>query len=238
MGRMFEVRKAAIFARMARNSKAFSKIGKEIQIAVKLSGSDPASNPRLRIAIKNARAVNMPKDSVEAAIKRASGKDATNLEELTYEGYGPHGVGIFIESSTDNPTRTVANIRSYFNKCGGALATNGALDFLFNRRGVFNIVAPSGDLEEFELELIDHGLEDLFQTEDGSLLVYCGFSEYGSMQKILEAKNVEIKSASLTRLPTTTAELTADQITEVEKLINMLEEDDDVQHVYSTLKSE
>lgn len=236
MGRMFEVRKAKMFARFAKNSKAFAKLGKEISLAVKLGGADPAGNPRLRMAIQTGRSINMPKDRIEAAITRAVSKDSANLEEVNYEGYGPHGVAIFVETATDNPTRTVANVRSHFNKYGGSLGTNGALDFLFTRRGVFNIAAPEGDLDEFELELIDHGLEDIFQSEDG-LLIYCGFSSFGDMQRILEAKGVQVKNAALQRIPTSFVEVSSEQEAEVEKLISILEEDDDVQHVYHTMKT-
>jgi YebC/PmpR family DNA-binding regulatory protein len=235
MGRMFEVRKAAMFARWAKNSKAFSKLGKEIAIAVKLGGNDPDNNPRLRNAIKTARSLNMPKDNIQSSINRASSKDASDLQELTYEGYGPHGVAIFIETTTDNPTRTVANIRSSFSKNGGSLAQSGAVDFMFTRRGVFTIEKPSGDLEEFELEMIDHGLEDMFETEDGYLL-YSTFTDFGTLQKALEAKNIAVKNAALQRFSTTTVEVTNEQRADLDKLISVLEEDDDVQFVYSTLK--
>lgn len=235
MGRMFEVRKAKMFARWSKASKAFTKVGKEIAIAVRLSGSDPAGNPRLRMAIQTARSLNMPKDRIEAAINRATAKDSDSLQEITYEGYAPHGVAVFIEAATDNPTRTVANVRSIFNKNNGSLATNGAVDFMFNRRGVFSIVKPAGDLEEFELELIDVGLEDMYESEEGLLLIYCGFSDFGEMQRALEAKNIDVKSAGLQRIPTTSVEVTPEQEAEVEKLLAALEEDDDVQHVYHTM---
>lgn len=236
MGRMFEVRKAKMFARFAKNSKAFAKLGKEITLAVKLGGADPAGNPRLRMAIQTGRSINMPKDRIEAAIARAISKDSANLEEVTYEGYGPHGVAIFVETATDNSTRTVANVRSHFNKYGGSLATNGAVDFMFARRGVFSIATPEGDLDEFELEMIDHGLEDIFQNEDG-LLLYCAFGSFGDMQRALEARGVQVKNAALQRIPTTLVEVTTEQEAEVEKLISILEEDDDVQHVYHTMKT-
>jgi YebC/PmpR family DNA-binding regulatory protein len=236
MGRMFEVRKAAMFARWAKNSKAFSKLGKEIAIAVKLGGSDPDNNPRLRNAIKTARSLNMPKDNIQSSINRATAKDASDLQELTYEGYGPHGVAIFVETTTDNPTRTVANVRSCFSKNGGSLAQSGAVDFMFTRRGVFTIEKPSGDLDDFELEMIDHGLEDMFETEDGFLL-YSSFSDFGTLQKALEAKNITVKNAALQRFPTTTVEVTAEQRAELDKLLAALDEDDDVQYVYSTMQS-
>lgn len=235
MGRMFEVRKAKMFARWSKNAKAFAKVGKEIAIAVKLGGTDPAGNPRLRMAVQTARSLNMPKDRIEAAINRAGSKDASTLHEITYEGYGPHGVAVFVEAATDNPTRTVANVRSLFNKYNGSLSTSGALDFLFTRRGVLSFAKPAGDLDELELELIDHGLEDLFETEDG-LLAYCSFQDFGDMQRALEAKGVEMKSAGLQRFPTTHIDVTAEQEADLEKLISSLEEDDDVQHVYHTMK--
>lgn len=234
MGRIFEKRKDRMFARWAKNARAFTKLGKELSIAVRMGGENPDTNPRLRGAIAMARALNMPKDRIEAAIHRAASKDSANLEEVTYEGYGPHGVAIFVETATDNSTRTVANVRSIFTRYGGSLGTTGSLSYLFDRKGVFTIVAPQGDLEDFELELMDYGLEDLFETENG-LLIYCGFSEFGAMQKILEQKNIEIKSAAPQRIATTQLKLNSEQESEVVKLIEALEEDEDVQHVYSTL---
>ena len=236
MGRMFEVRKAKMFARWSKNAKAFSKLGKELAIAVKMGGADPASNPRLRMAIQTARSLNMPKDNIQSAINRASAKDSANLQEISYEGYGPHGVAIFIEAATDNPTRTVANVRSYFSKCNGQLGTSGSVDFLFTRKGVITIAMPTGDMDEFELEMIDHGLEDIYQTEEG-LVLNCQFSDFGGLQKALEAKNIEVKSAGLQRFPLTTVEVTAQQEADIEKLVSMLEEDDDVQHVYHAMKT-
>lgn len=238
MGRIFEARKEKMFARWARNAKAFTKLGKELSIAVKIGGPDPAGNPRLRIAIQTARSLNMPKDRIEAAIHRASSKDSANLQEISYEGYGPYGVAIFVEAATDNPTRTVANVRALFNKYGGSLAQNGAIDFLFERRGIFKITPPAGDIDEFELEMIDHGLEDLFEAEDGLLLVYCKFQDFGGLQKAIEAKGVEVKNAGLQRIPLTLTEVNAEQAQELEKLIAGLEEDDDVQHVYHTMKTQ
>ena len=237
MGRMFEVRKATMFARWAKNSRAFGKIGKEIAIAVKTSGEDPANNPRLRLAIKTARSLNMPKDTIEAAIKRASAKDSAQLSETNYEAYGPHGVALFIETATDNPTRTVANVRSYLNKAGGSLATNGALDFIFQRKGVFQIAEPKMDIEEFELEMIDFGLEELFQTE-GGYIIYTKYDDFSDMQKALEERNVEVRSAGLQRIATTHVELDEEQEAEIEKLLSKIEDDDDVQNVYHTMKVE
>lgn len=237
MGRIFEKRKERMFARWAKNAKAFTKIGKEIAIAVKLGGADPAGNPRLRMAIQTARSLNMPKDRVEAAIKRVTSKEGDALQEVNYDGYGPHGIAIVVETATDNATRTVANVRSIFNRWGGALATTGALDYLFDRKGVFSVVKPSGDLDELELELIDHGLEDLFETEEG-LLMYSTFNDFHDLQKALEGRGIELKSASLQRIPKTYVELTPDQEADIEKLVNALEEDDDVQHVYTNMKAE
>lgn len=235
MGRIFEKRKDRMFARWAKNAKAFTKIGKEIAIAVKLGGPNPEGNPRLRMAIQTARTYNMPKDRVENAIKKASSKDSEGLEEIFYEGYGPHGVAIYVEAATNNPTRTVANVRSYFSKCGGSLATAGALDFLFNRRGAFRVVKPSGDLDELELELIDHGLIDLGESEDGDLLIYVEFNYFGDVQSLLESKKIEVKSAGLERTPLSHVDLSPEHQAEITKLVEMLEEDDDVQHVYHNM---
>lgn len=225
-----------MFARWSKMSKAFTKLGREIAIAVRLGGPNPAANSRLRIAVQNARAANMPKDRIENAIKKASSKDEKAMEEITYEGYGPHGVAIFVEAATDNGTRTVANVRNLFSKYGGNMSTSGALDFLFTRRGVFAVAKPNMDLDEFELELIDHGLEDLFETEEGDLLIYCSFSAFGEVQKYLESKHIEVKSAALQRVPLTTVELSEEHRKEVMKLVNFLEEDDDVQNVYHNIK--
>lgn len=235
MGRIFEKRKARMFKRWARNAKAFTKLGKEIAIAVKLGGADPAGNPRLRMAIQTARSLNMPKDRIENAISRASSKDEASLEEVQYEGYGPHGVAIFVEAATNNPTRTVANVRSIFTKYGGSFATAGSLDYLFERKGIFTIARPAGDLEEFELEMIDHGLDEMFETEEG-FVVQSSFAEFGALQRGLESKGVEVQSAGSQRIPLNTTELPADKQAEVLELIEALEEDDDVQHVYHTLK--
>ena len=238
MGRIFEKRKDRMFARWSKTSKAFTKIGKEIAIAVKLGGPDPAGNPRLRMAMQTARSHNMPKDRVENAIRKASSKDESDLIELSYEGYAPHGVALFIDSATNNPTRTVANVRNALTKFGGNLAAKGALEFMFDRQGVFKIAKPSGDIDELELELIDHGLIDMFESEDGDLLVYVGFSSFGDAQALLEKQGIEVKSAGLQRAPLTTVELTPDQHTQVQKIIDILEDDDDVQHVYHNIKLE
>jgi YebC/PmpR family DNA-binding regulatory protein len=237
MGRIFEKRKDRMFARWAKNAKAFTKLGKEIAISVKLSGPHPESNPRLRMAIQTARSLNMPKDRIEAAIKRASSKDQADLNEITYEGFAPHGVGLFIEAATDNPTRTVANVRNILTKHEGNLATTGALEYIFDRKGVFKIVPPTGDLDELELDLIDHGLEEIFEADDG-LLIYCNFKQFGDLQKALEARGVEVKSASSQRIPSNFIKVNAEQEQEIQKIIDKLEEDDDVQTVFHNMQSE
>lgn len=236
MGRIFEKRKDRMFARWAKTAKAFTKIGKEIAIAVKLGGPDPAGNPRLRMAMQTARALNMPKDRVEAAVKRASSKDEASLQEVTYEGYGPHGAALIVETATNNPTRTVANVRSILTHHGGSLGTTGSMDYLFGRRGAFTIAVPAGDMDEFELSMIDHGLEDIFESEAG-LLLYCTFENFGSMQRALEERGIEVKSAGLQRFPLSTIALSAEQQKEIDELLSELEEDDDVQHVYHNLEA-
>lgn len=237
MGRIFEKRKDRMFARWAKNAKAFSKMGKELAIAVRLGGIDPHSNPRLRLAIQNARAFNMPKDRIDAAVQRASSKEGANLSEVTYEGYAPHGIALFIESATDNPTRTVANVRSYLSKYGGSLGTTGSLEFLFQRQGIFRVKTAGKDLDELELALIDSGLEEMVRDEDEAIL-HTSFASFSGMQKTLEALKLEVESASLQRIPLTTVELNPEQMSEVQKLIEILEEDDDVQHVFHNIKEE
>ncbi len=236
MGRIFEKRKDRMFARWAKTAKAFTKLGNEIALAVRRGGGDPDTNPRLRAAVQNARQLNMPKDRIEAAIKRASEKNSASMDEVVYEGYAPHGIAVVIETATDNPTRTVANVRSILTRHGGSLGTTGSLSYLFQRRGVFTIAQPSGDLDEFELEMIDHGLEDIFEAEDG-LLLYCSFESFGDMQQALERQKIEVKNSSLQRIPSSYLTLSADQAKEVEDLISALEEDDDVQSVYHNLQS-
>lgn len=235
MGRIFEKRKYKMFARWARTARAFTKVGKEISIAVKLGGADQTGNPRLRMAIQTARSLNMPKDRIEAAINRASAKDGAALQEIVYEGYGPYGVAILIETATDNNTRTVANVRSLLDRYGGSLGATGSLDYLFQRRGVFTIARPKGDIDELQLELIDHGLEDLIESDD-ELVLYTTFAGFGTLQRALEERGVELKSAGLMRQPNTTVELNQEQEAEVMKLIEALEEDDDVQHVYHSMQ--
>jgi YebC/PmpR family DNA-binding regulatory protein len=236
MGRIFEKRKKTMFARYARMSKAFNRIGREIEMAVKGGGPERGLNPRLRLAIQNAKSVNMPKDRVEAAIKRASSKDTAGYQEVTYEGYGPHGIAVLVECATDNPTRTVANIRHAFSRHGGALGTNGSISFMFERKGVFKIASTGAiQLDELELDLIDHGLEELSQ-QDEDIFIYTSFQDFGTMQKALEAKEIEVVNSELQYLPTTTKELTEEQAAEVHVLIDKLEDDDDVQSVYHTMQ--
>lgn len=236
MGRIFETRKHKMFARFAKMSKAFNRVRKDIEIAVKAGGPDPKANSKLRIAIQNAKSVNMPKDKVEAAIKRASSKDTTGYQEITYEGYAPHGIGILVECATDNPTRTVANVRHYFRKHEGSLGSAGSISFMFERKGLFKISKEKiDDLETFELELIDYGLDD-FSYDDQFIYIYASFQEYGNMQKALEEREIEILSTELQYIPTNTKELEGDQLKEVNDLIEALEEDDDVQSVYTTLQ--
>jgi len=239
MGRIFEVRKHAMFARWNRMAKQFARVGKEIAIAVKAGGPDPASNPALRRAIQNARAVNMPKDNVTSAIKRASGKDAANYNEIIYEGYGPHGVAIIVEAATDNPTRTVANIRNVFDNNGGNLAASGSVSFQFRKMGVFRL-SPEGIVQDdLELDLIDHGLEEMGEStgEKGEpqLVVRCNFPDFGQMQKALEDRKIVPLSASHEYICMTPIELPESAATEVMILIDKLEQDDDVQNVYHTL---
>ena len=236
MGRIFEVRKSTMFARWDKMAKQFSRTGKEIDMAVKIGGPDPNNNSALRRCIINAKAVNMPKDRVDAAIKRAIGKDKTDYHEMLYEGYAPHGVALLVETATDNTTRTVANVRMHFNKGNGALGTSGSVAFIFNRIGEFKIKNNNLNIEDLELELIDYGLEEIGEDSDGNIIVRTAFNEFGNMSKALEEKGIEIITAELTRIPTTTVELNEDQSNEVLKLVDTLEQDDDVQKVYHNLK--
>ncbi len=235
MGRAFEFRKARKMKRWAAMSKAFTRIGKDIVIAVKEGGPDPDSNAKLRAVIQNAKAANMPKDNVERAIKRATDKNLGDFKEILYEGYGPHGIAVLIETATDNSTRTVANIRSYFNKCNGSLGTSGSVEFMFDHTCNFQISAEGIDPEEFELDLIDHGVEEVFHDED-SLLIYAPFEAFGTLQKELELREIEIKSSGFERIPQVTKELSDEQVADIEKLLEKIEEDDDVQNVYHTMK--
>ncbi|MCJ8164414.1 YebC/PmpR family DNA-binding transcriptional regulator [Pontibacter sp. E15-1] len=234
MGRAFEFRKARKFKRWDKMSKAFTRLGKEIVMAVKESGPSPDTNSRLRTAIQNAKGVNMPKDRIEAAIKRASSKEEKDYEEIVYEGYAPHGIAVVIECATDNLNRTVANVRMHFSKGGGSLGKTGSLDFMFDRKGIFKIAAEGVNLEELELELIDFGAEEIYEHEE-EIIIETPFTEFGNMQKGLEEKGLEVISADVQRIPTTRTELTEEQEEEVLGLIERFEEDDDVQAVYHNM---
>jgi YebC/PmpR family DNA-binding regulatory protein len=234
MGRVFEKRKHTMFARFDRMAKAFTRIGKDIAIAVKNNGPLPENNPKLRAAMQNAKGVNMPKDRVEAAIKRASSKEEKDFQEVTYEGYAPHGVPVMIECATDNPTRTVANIRHIFSKNDGTMGNNGTVAFMFERKGVFKFDPAKINVEEIELDLIDAGAEDI-ETNEEEIVIYTKFTEFGHFQKFLESKNLEARSSELQYIPSATKELSEEQQDEVLKLVGALEADDDVQHVYHNL---
>lgn len=235
MGRVFEKRKYKMFARYDKMAKGFTRIGKEIAIAIKLGGGDPDGNSRLRVAIQNAKGLNMPKVNIDAAIKRATSKDSSNLEEMVYEGKGLYGIAILIECATDNPTRTVANVRMNFNKYGGELGKTGSLDYLFDRKGVFRIKNEKVNMEELEFELIDFGADEI-ESDEEEIVIYTAFTDFGRMQKALEEKKLNIISSELERIPNLTVELTDAQVEEVMKLVSKLEEDDDVQTVYHNMK--
>jgi YebC/PmpR family DNA-binding regulatory protein len=239
MGRIFETRKHTMFARWDRMAKQFARIGKEITIAVKSGGPDPVGNPMLRRVMQNARSVNMPKDKVEAAIRRASGKEAADYQEILYEGFAPHGVAVLVETATDNPTRTVSNLRTHFNKGGGSLGGPGSVGFLFKRMGVFRLNPEGIDPEALELELIDYGLEEMGEStgEKGEpqLVIRCAFADFGQLQKALEDRGITPLSAESEYIPVTANELPENQATEVLGLVDRLEQDDDVQKVFHTL---
>jgi YebC/PmpR family DNA-binding regulatory protein len=234
MGRAFEFRKARKMKRWSAMAKTFTRIGKDIVMAVKEGGSDPDNNSRLRAVMQNAKAANMPKDNVERAIKKATDKNTENYKEVLFEGYAPHGIAILVETATDNNNRTVANVRSYFNKCNGNLGTSGSVEFMFDHTCNFRIPAEGVDTEEMELEFIDHGVEEVFEDEDG-ILLYAPFENFGDIQKELENRYIEILSSDFERIPQITKQLSADQQEEVLKLIEKIEEDDDVQNVYHAL---
>lgn len=236
MGRAFEYRKARKLKRWGNMARTFTRLGKEIEIAVKAGGADPNANPRLRLLIQTARNENMPKDNVDRAIKRAVSKDTADYKEVVYEGYGPHGIAVLVETATDNPTRTVANVRAAFNRGNGSLGTSGMLDFLFERKCNFKVAMKEGiDMEELELELIDYGVDECFADGD-EIFIYADFSAFGSIQKYLEDHGFEIKSFSFERIPNDMKELTAEEQEDVEKLVNRLEEDDDVVNVFTNMK--
>src|SRR6476659_3748064 len=239
MGRIFEVRKATMFARWDRMAKQFTRIGKEIAIAVKTGGPDAATNPALRRCMQNAKAVNMPKDRVEAAIKRAMGKEMENFEEILYEGYAPHGVALLVETATDNHVRTVANVKSHFNKGGGALGNSGSVSFQFKKMGVFKLKPEGLNVDDLELELIDHGLDELGEStnenDESVLVLRCAFTDFGNLQKALEEKGITPISAELEWITTTTVPVTDEQAEDVSKLIERLEQDEDVQKVFHNM---
>ncbi|MBT8271249.1 MAG: YebC/PmpR family DNA-binding transcriptional regulator [Bacteroidia bacterium] len=235
MGRAFEFRKTRKLKRWSAMSKAFTRIGKDIVLAVKEGGPDPDHNSRLRAVIQNAKAVNMPKDNIERAIKRASEKDQGDLKEVLFEGYGPHGIAVLVETATDNNTRTVANIRSYFNKSNGSLGTSGSVAFMFDHTCNFRIPNEGIDPEEIELEFIDFGAEEVFVDDDG-ILIYGPFESFGAIQAELERRNIEILSSGFERIPQVTKSLTSEEMAEVEKLLEKIEEDDDVQNVYHSMQ--
>jgi YebC/PmpR family DNA-binding regulatory protein len=235
MGRAFEFRKARKMKRWSAMSKAFTRIGKDIVMAVKEGGADPDSNSRLRAVIQNGKAVNMPKDNIERAIKRASDKSQGDYKEVLFEGYAPHGIAVLVETATDNNTRTVANVRSYFNKCNGSLGTSGSVVFMFDHTCNFRINSEGLDVEEIELEFIDFGAEEVFIDDDG-ILIYAPFESFGAIQSALEAREIEILSSGFERIPQVTKALNEEQVADVEKLLEKLEEDDDVQNVYHTMQ--
>ncbi|WP_264521575.1 YebC/PmpR family DNA-binding transcriptional regulator [Flavobacterium sp. N1994] len=235
MGRAFEFRKGRKMKRWAAMAKAFTRIGKDIVMAVKEGGPNPEANSRLRAVIQNAKAANMPKDNVERAIKKATDKDTANYKEVLFEGYAPHGIAILIETATDNNNRTVANIRSYFNKCNGTMGTQGSVEFMFDHTCNFRIANKNIDIEEMELEFIDFGAEEIFADED-DILIYAPFESFGAIQKELENRGIEILSSGFERIPQITKTLTEAQVADVEKLLEKIEEDDDVMNVYHTMQ--
>ena len=236
MGRAFEYRKARKLKRWGSMSRTFTRIGKEITIAVKAGGDDASANPRLRMLLQNAKAANMPKDTVERAIKKATDKDASDYKEITYEGYGPHGIAIFVEAATDNNTRTVANVRSYFTKHGGSLGTQGSLTFLFDHKSVFKIKPKEGvDMEELELELIDFGVDELVADEE-EVIIYGPFEQFSNIQKYLEENGYEIISAEFERIPNDLKDVTPEARETINKLLEKLEDDEDVQNVFHNMR--
>lgn len=237
MGRAFEYRKARKLKRWGNMSRTFTRIGKEITIAAKAGGPDPDTNPRLRQLMQNAKAANMPKDTVERAIKKATDKDAGDYKEISYEGYGPYGIAIFVEAATDNNTRTVANVRSYFTKHGGSLGTQGSLTFLFDHKAVFKVVPKDGvSLEDLELELIDYGVDELEHDDEGPIILYAAFEESSNVQKYLEDNGYEIISTEFERIPNDVKDVTPEQREKIEKLLDKLEEDEDVQNVFHNMR--
>ena len=238
MGRAFEYRKARKFKRWGNMARVFTKLGKEITIAVKQGGPDPDSNPRLRLLIQQAKKENMPKENVERAIKKATDKDVSDYKEVVYEGYGPYGIAIVVETATDNPTRTVANIRSYFNNHGGSLGTMGSLDFLFDHKCVFRAAQKEEiDMDELELELIDYGVDEV-ATEEEEIVLYGTFTSFSDIQNYLEEHGFDIHSAEFVRIPMDTKKLNEEERTQIEKLLEKFEEDEDVQNVFHNMEEE
>ena len=238
MGRAFEYRKARKLKRWGNMSRTFTRIGKEITIAAKAGGPDPDTNPRLRVLMQNAKAANMPKDTVERAIKKATDKDAGDYKEIIYEGYGPYGIAIVVEAATDNNTRTVANVRSYFNKHGGTLGTQGSLSFLFEHKSVFKIKPKDGvSIEDLELELIDYGVDEV-EPDEEEIVLYGAFEEFANIQKYLEESGYEIISAEFERIPNDLKEVTPEQRVQLDKLLEKFEEDEDVQNVFHNMKED
>ena len=236
MGRAFEFRKARKFKRWGNMARVFTKLGKEITIAVKAGGPDPGCNPRLRVLMQTAKKENMPKDNVDRAIKRASSKDYTDYKEMNYEGYGPFGIAVFVETATANTTRTVGNVRSYFNKAGGTLGTTGSLEFLFDHKCVFHILKKDGvSLDDLELELIDYGVDEL-EEDEGEVILYGDFAQNAAIQKYLEENGYEITSSEFVRIPNDLKDVTPEQRETIDKLIERLEEDEDVQNVFHNMK--
>jgi len=239
MGRAFEYRKATKMKRWGNMARVFTKLGKSIEMAVKEGGPDPGSNTRLRMLIQNAKHENMPKDNIERAIKRATSKDTADYKEMVYEGYGPGGVAIIVETATDNTTRTVANVRSYFNKCGGTLGTSGSVSFMFDHKCVFKTPMKDGlDTESLELELMDFDVDEVFVDEDNLVNMYGPFESFGQIQSYLEDNGYEITSGEFTRIPQDSKDVTPEQKESIEKLLEKLEEDDDVTNVYNNMKEE
>jgi len=237
MGRAFEFRKARKMKRWSKMAKTFTRIGKDIVMAVKEGGPNPETNSRLRQVMQNAKAANMPKDNVLRAIKKASNKETANYEEISLEGYAVNGIAIFVDCATNNKNRTVADVRSYFSKCDGALGTNGSLEFIFNRKGVFTISPEhiNSSLEDFEMELIDGGLEEM-EVDEEAITVYCDFPDFSNMQKKLEELNIEIQNSELQRIPLNTKKISSEEATKVIKLLDLLEENDDVQQVFHNME--
>ena len=243
MGRAFEFRKERKMKRWSKMAKVFSRIGKDIVIAIKSGGPDPETNAKLRAVMQNAKAANVPKDLISRAIKKATDKDTSDYKEVTFEGYAPHGVAIFIEAATDNNQRTVANIRSYFNKCDGSLGTSGSVGYMFDHQCFFKINKGEIDEEELELELIDHGAEEVFVEEadeeeadqSTKIVIYGEFSNFGSLQSALEEMGHEISSSGFVRIPNVTKKVTGDAVADIEKLLERIEDDDDVQNVFHTM---